>query len=161
VANLIEAQRLILLTINKACLRRPATNPNAKFIAKAEAGDPELERMASGGAAGSLTRRHVTKVRAAARAARSGALTVIAQAKQPIFSNEFERRRRFWHLAVPGAKSNRRRNNGWLVTYRLKAKSRSTMARSDVLKNPAVAYCRWGYCGRRPIPAEKGGMCRR
>lgn len=83
VANLIEAQRLILLTDQQGMFAEdPRQNPNARFIAKAEAGDPELERMASGGTAGKFGRGGmVTKVRAAARAARSGALTVIAPGK--------------------------------------------------------------------------------
>jgi glutamate 5-kinase len=63
--------------------RNPRLDPDAKLISEWLAGDPALERMASG-EAGRLGRGGMlTKVRAAARAAGSGAATVIASGRHP------------------------------------------------------------------------------
>lgn len=78
VANLVEAQVLVLLTDQQGLFDAdPRSNPDASLVSHAEAGDPALERMA--GAGGSLGRGGMqTKVRAARLAARSGTATVIA-----------------------------------------------------------------------------------
>ncbi|MCE1238756.1 MAG: glutamate 5-kinase [Azonexaceae bacterium] len=79
VANLIEAEALIILTDQPGLFTAdPRKNPDATLIREAAAGTPELEEMAGG--AGSLvgTGGMITKVIAAKRAARSGAHTVIA-----------------------------------------------------------------------------------
>lgn len=80
VANLVEAERLVLLTDQPGMFSAdPAKNPDAKFIHKASADDEALVVMASSGSIGRLGRGGmVTKVRAASLAARSGATTVIA-----------------------------------------------------------------------------------
>ncbi len=80
VANLIEADLLILLTDQPGMYDKdPRSNEDAVRIDLARAGDPELERMASGGSAGAWGRGGMlTKVRAAQRAARSGTATLIA-----------------------------------------------------------------------------------
>ncbi|WP_310384836.1 glutamate 5-kinase, partial [Roseateles sp.] len=84
VANLIEADALIILTDQKGLYSAdPRRDPQARFIAEAVAGTPELEQMA-GGAGSSLGRGGmITKVLAAKRAAGSGANTVIAWGREP------------------------------------------------------------------------------
>ena len=84
VANLIEADALVILTDQKGLYSAdPRKDPSARFIHEAEAGSPELERMA-GGAGSSIGRGGmITKVLAAKRAARSGASTVIAWGREP------------------------------------------------------------------------------
>lgn len=84
VANLVEADVLVILTDQAGMYDAdPRRNPDAKLIRQARAGDPELERMA-GGEGGALGRGGMlTKVRAAARAARSGTATVIAWGREP------------------------------------------------------------------------------
>ena len=84
VANLIEADALVILTDQKGLYSAdPRKDPEARFIHEAEAGTPELERMA-GGAGSSLGRGGmITKILAAKRAAGSGASTVIAWGREP------------------------------------------------------------------------------
>jgi glutamate 5-kinase len=84
VANLIEADALIILTDQQGLYDAdPRKNPQARFIHEAQAGTPELERMA-GGAGSSLGRGGMlTKILAAKRAASSGANTVIAYGREP------------------------------------------------------------------------------
>ena len=84
VANLVEADALVILTDQRGLYAAdPRRDPAARFIDEAQAGDPELERMA-GGAGSSIGRGGmITKVLAARRAAGSGASTVIAWGREP------------------------------------------------------------------------------
>jgi glutamate 5-kinase len=81
VANLVEADRLVLLTDREGLYRAdPRTQPDAELVADAQAGDPALDAMAGGGGQygqGGMQ----TKLRAARLAARSGAATVIAHGR--------------------------------------------------------------------------------
>ena len=79
VANLVGADLLVLLTDQHGLLDSdPRVNADARLITAAQAGDAGLETMAAG-SRGALGRGGMlTKVRAAARAARSGVLTLIA-----------------------------------------------------------------------------------
>lgn len=79
VANLVEADLLVLLTDQQGLMDGdPRINPGARLIPEALAGDAALEKMAAG-SGGALGRGGMlTKVRAAARAARSGTMTLIA-----------------------------------------------------------------------------------
>lgn len=83
VANLIEADALIILTDQKGLYTAdPRRNPDAKFVHQAVAGTPELEEMA-GGAGSSIGRGGMlTKILAAKRAATSGAHTAIAWGRE-------------------------------------------------------------------------------
>jgi len=83
VANLTGADLLVLLTDQRGLLESdPRSNPDAGLIPEAQAGDASLETMAAG-SGGSLGRGGMlTKVRAAARAARSGTLTLIASGNE-------------------------------------------------------------------------------
>ena len=84
VANLVDADAYVILTDQPGLYSAdPRRNPDAVFIARARAGDPELERMAGG--AGSAIGRGgmLTKVLASRRAAGSGTSTVIAWGREP------------------------------------------------------------------------------
>jgi glutamate 5-kinase len=79
VTNLIEADVLVILTDQTGLYTAdPRKDTSATLVGEAQAGDPQLERMAGG--AGSHIGRGgmITKILAAKRAARSGAHTVIA-----------------------------------------------------------------------------------
>jgi glutamate 5-kinase len=83
VTNLVEADVLIILTDQSGLhTRDPRHHAGAELVTEAQAGDPELEKMASG--AGSEIGRGgmLTKVMAAKRAARSGAHTIIASGRE-------------------------------------------------------------------------------
>jgi glutamate 5-kinase len=83
VANLVDADALIILTDQRGLYSAdPRRDPDARFIDRAMAGDPELERMA-GGVGSSIGRGGmITKILAAKRAAGSGASTVIAWGRE-------------------------------------------------------------------------------
>ncbi|QEY25405.1 glutamate 5-kinase [Neisseria zalophi] len=79
VTNLVDADILIILTDQKGLYDSdPRKNPRAQFINCIEAEHPELEKMAGGAGSGVGTGGMYTKVRAAKRAALSGASTVVA-----------------------------------------------------------------------------------
>ena len=82
VTNLVEAQRLIILTDQNGLFDAdPRHNPNAKMITKERANNSELLKMATP-VSGRLGRGGMTtKVKAAGLAARSGAFTVIANGR--------------------------------------------------------------------------------
>ncbi|MDR0775636.1 MAG: glutamate 5-kinase [Azonexus sp.] len=83
VANLIEAEALIILTDQSGLFTAdPRKNPAATLIAKATAGDDRLEAMAGGAGTGIGKGGMITKVIAAKRAARSGAHTAIASGRE-------------------------------------------------------------------------------
>ena len=82
VANLIEAEALIILTDQIGLFTAdPRKDPNATLIAEATAGDEALESMA-GGAGSSIGKGMITKVIAAKRAGKSGAHTAIASGRE-------------------------------------------------------------------------------
>ena len=83
VSNLVEADVFIILTDQPGLLSvDPRENPDAKLISQGQAGDPELEKMAGEG--GEFGRGGMlTKLKAAALAARSGTTTVIASGLEP------------------------------------------------------------------------------
>jgi glutamate 5-kinase len=83
VANLIEADALIILTDQKGMYDKdPRVNADAQLLNEVCANDERLEAMASG-SAGALGRGGMlTKVRAARLAARSGALTVVVGGRE-------------------------------------------------------------------------------
>jgi len=84
VTNLVEADALIILTDQPGLFTRdPRRYADAELVADAKAGDAELERMAGGVGTHIGSGGMITKVRAAKRAARSGAHTVIASGREP------------------------------------------------------------------------------
>jgi glutamate 5-kinase len=83
VANLIEADALIILTDQKGLYTAdPRKHPDAQFVHEAKAGDLTLEAMAGGAGTGIGRGGMLTKILAAKRAATSGAHTVIAWGRE-------------------------------------------------------------------------------
>jgi len=84
VANLIEADALIILTDQKGLYSAdPRIDPAATLIAEGRADDRSFEAMAGGAGSGISKGGMITKVRAAQRAARSGAHTLIVSGREP------------------------------------------------------------------------------
>ena len=83
VANLVEAELYVILTDQQGLYdKNPRQFPDACLIREGRAGDAALEAMASG--AGSLGSGGMsTKLHAAAKAARSGAFTLLAWGREP------------------------------------------------------------------------------
>jgi len=83
VTNLVEADALVILTDQPGLYTRdPRRHPDAELVTEGKAGDPDLERMAGGVGSHLGSGGMTTKVRAAKRAARSGAHTVIASGRE-------------------------------------------------------------------------------
>ena len=79
VANLIDAQTLVLLTDQKGLYTNdPRKDPQAQFISVGRADDTQYEAMAGGTGTGISRGGMLTKILAARRAANSGIHTVIA-----------------------------------------------------------------------------------
>jgi glutamate 5-kinase len=84
VTNLVEADVLVILTDQPGLFTRdPRRHADARLITEGNAADPELEKMAGGAGSHIGSGGMITKVRAAGRAARSGAHTVIASGREP------------------------------------------------------------------------------
>ena len=84
VTNLIEADCLVILTDQPGLYTAdPRKDAGATLVTNAQAGDPELERMAGGAGSSVGTGGMLTKILAAKRAARSGAHTIICSGREP------------------------------------------------------------------------------
>ncbi len=84
VTNLIEADVLVILTDQAGLYTAdPRKDSSATLVALAKATDPALEAMAGGAGSGIGKGGMITKIKAAQRAARSGAATVIASGREP------------------------------------------------------------------------------
>ncbi len=84
VANLIDAEALIILTDQQGLYTAdPRKDPSATLIGEERAENTALEAMAGGAGSGISKGGMITKVRAAQRAARSGAHTCIASGREP------------------------------------------------------------------------------
>ena len=83
VANLVEADALVILTDQKGLYSAdPRQDPAASLIAEGRADDRSFEAMAGGAGSGIARGGMITKVRAAQRAARSGAHTLIVSGRE-------------------------------------------------------------------------------
>ena len=83
VTNLVEADRLVILTDQAGLFDHdPSQAPGARLITGGHAGDPALEAVAGPGS-GLGRGGMLTKVKAAEKAARSGATTVIVGGREP------------------------------------------------------------------------------
>ncbi len=83
VANLIEADALVILTDQQGLYSAdPRHDPDAILITEGQADDTRYEAMAGGAGSGISKGGMITKIRAAQRAARSGAHTVIASGRE-------------------------------------------------------------------------------
>ncbi len=79
VSNLWDADLMVLLTDQEGFYDAdPRENPDARLLSEVMAGDPRMEAMAGSGGSAVGTGGMLAKVRAAARATRSGTSTVIA-----------------------------------------------------------------------------------
>lgn len=125
VTNLVDADALIILTDQSGLYDSdPRRNPQAQFISRISAAHPDLERMAGGAGSGVGTGGMYTKVKAAKRAAVSGAATVVASGREEqvllrlldgesvgtLFTSEFSRvnARKQWllgHIQISGSVS--------------------------------------------------------
>ncbi len=84
VANLIDADALVILTDQQGLYSAdPRKDPTAELIREGRAEDTAYEAMAGGTGSGISKGGMITKVRAAQRAARSGASTLIASGNEP------------------------------------------------------------------------------
>jgi glutamate 5-kinase len=84
VTNLIEAHVLVILTDQAGLYTAdPRKDANATLVDHARATDPSLVAMAGGAGTGIGTGGMATKIKAAQRAARSGATTLIASGREP------------------------------------------------------------------------------
>ncbi|MBK5930304.1 glutamate 5-kinase [Halochromatium salexigens] len=82
VANLIEAELLVLLTDQDGLFEAdPRTHPEARLITETRVDDNRLDAVAGGSGGGLGSGGMVTKVRAARLAARSGCTTLIASGR--------------------------------------------------------------------------------
>ncbi|KAF7598283.1 MAG: glutamate 5-kinase [Candidatus Dactylopiibacterium carminicum] len=83
VANLIEADALIILTDQQGLYTAdPRRDPEATLISEGQAEDRRYEAMAGGAGTGISRGGMITKIRAAQRAAHSGAHTLIASGRE-------------------------------------------------------------------------------
>jgi glutamate 5-kinase len=83
VANLVEADALVILTDQQGLYSAdPRRDSTATLIGEGRAEDPSYEGMAGGAGSGISRGGMITKIRAAQRAARSGAHTVIASGRE-------------------------------------------------------------------------------
>lgn len=83
VANLVEAEVLLILTDQAGLFSAdPRKHPAATLVSEHRADDPALEAMAGGAGSRIAKGGMLTKVRAAQRAARSGAHTLIASGRE-------------------------------------------------------------------------------
>ncbi|MGE0874186.1 MAG: glutamate 5-kinase [Burkholderiales bacterium] len=84
VTNLVEADALLILTDQQGLFEAdPRVDPAARLIGEASALDAGLARIAGGTTSNIARGGMITKVLAAARAARSGAHTAIASGREP------------------------------------------------------------------------------
>ena len=84
VANLIEADALVILTDQDGLFSAdPRKDPAATLISEGQAEDIRYEKMAGGAGSGISKGGMLTKIKAAQRAARSGAHTLIAGGRTP------------------------------------------------------------------------------
>jgi glutamate 5-kinase len=83
VANLVEADCLVILTDQAGLYTAdPRSDPTATLVSEGRAEDPAYAAMAGGAGSGISKGGMITKVRAAQRAARSGAHTLIAGGRE-------------------------------------------------------------------------------
>jgi glutamate 5-kinase len=83
VANLVEAEVLLILTDQEGLYTAdPRKEPSATLVSEGRADDARYEAMAGGAGSGISKGGMLTKVKAARRAARSGAHTIICSGRQ-------------------------------------------------------------------------------
>lgn len=102
VANLVVAERLIILTDQEGLFERdPRQDPSAPLIREARASDPRVAEVAGGSVSGLGRGGMTTKVRAARLAARSGTCTHICSGRSPRVLAELGRGEKPGTLLLP------------------------------------------------------------
>ena len=135
VANLVEADLLVILTDQEGMYDAdPRKNPTAALIPLARADDPQLLAMA-GGEGGALGRGGMlTKVKAAARAARSGTATWIAWGRRERVLARLAAGEELGTLLIPGQEATAARKQ-WLASHlRVRGYLRLDRGASQVLQ---------------------------
>lgn len=145
VANLIEADALIILTDQKGLFTAdPRKNPDAKFVTVAQAGDPKLEEMA-GGAGSSIGRGGMlTKILAAKRASSSGAHTVIAWGRENDALIRLANGELIGTQLVAPIAICKPANNGWPIICKQQEAPFSIQAQSRKSSTKENLFCRSG-----------------
>ncbi len=104
VSNLVEADLFVILTDQRGLHERdPRVETNAPFVAEARAGDPALRKMAETGTGRFGSGGMLTKIDAAARAARSGTATILADGRAPSVLASIAKGERVGTLLFPSA----------------------------------------------------------
>jgi len=133
VVNLVEAEALILLTDQQGVFDKdPRTHQDAKLIDEANASDSSLDAMVTAKAGALGSGGMFTKVRAARLAARSGAVTAIADGSE---ENIIQRLREGEQIALWPE------SNGWPVICRWSASWCWMMVQSRYCASPVAVYC--------------------
>jgi len=105
VTNLVEADTLVLLTDQEGLHDKdPRKFPDAKLVRNAEVSDPALDSMAGRETGAFGSGGMYTKLAAARTAARSGAVTVIADGRHPNVLLELASGKQIGTKLVPGLK---------------------------------------------------------
>jgi glutamate 5-kinase len=117
VANLIDADALIILTDQQGLYTAdPRKDPSATLIGEERAENTALEAMAGGAGSGISKGGMITKVRAAQRAARSGAHTCIASGREADALLRVTGASRSAPCSTPPARRSPPASNGWPIT---------------------------------------------
>ena len=103
VSNLVEAELYVILTDQQGLYdKNPRECADAQLIGEGQAGDSALVAMAGGGAGALGSGGMLTKLHAAARAARSGAFTLLAWGREPDVLRRVARGETLGTLLRPG-----------------------------------------------------------
>lgn len=148
VANLIEAELLVLLTDQAGLFDAdPRLHPDATLIDATRVDDPQLDSVAGGSASGLGLGGMVTKVRAARLAARSGAGTLIASGRQERVLEAIGRGDSVGTLLVPVQEPQAARKR-WLAGQ-LQVRGRLTLDEGAVrvLRGQGSSLLAVGVCG--------------
>ncbi|QFY88734.1 glutamate 5-kinase [Magnetovirga frankeli] len=117
VANLIEADLLILLTDQSGLFERdPRFDPTAQLIGQARADDPLLDSVAGDSLSGLGRGGMITKIRAARLAARSGTATLIVGGREPQVLARTARGQDLGSLIIPSQEPEAARKR-WLAGH--------------------------------------------
>lgn len=146
VANLVEADLYVILTDQHGLYdRNPRQFPDARLIREGRAGDATLTAMA-GGAAGSLgSGGMLTKLHAAAKAARSGALTLLAWGREPEVLRRIAAGKNSVRCCGPARVRWRPASNGWRCNYRSRVGCIWMLEQCGRYAPMAKVCCRWGH----------------
>ena len=147
-ANLVEADLYIILTDQQGLFDQdPRRHRDARFLSEVSAGDPKLETMASG-SAGNLGRGGMlTKVQAAAKAARSGASTLVVDGREPGVLERIARGEEIGTLFRPGQSPIAARKTWLAARLKVSGRLRLDEGAAHVLKTSGSSLLPVGVTG--------------